>query len=42
MGIYITVEEAEDIIAFVKSHERDEIPDDIWDLTMKLWEAVYE
>ena len=40
--IMITEEEAETIIAFVKSHEREEIPDDMWDLHLKLWEALYE
>lgn len=42
VGIIITVEEAETIIAFVKSHEREDIPDDMWDLHLKLWEALYE
>ena len=41
-GIIITSEEAETIIAFVKSHEREDIPDDMWDLHLKLWEALYE
>ena len=41
-NIMITEEEAETIIAFVKSHEREEIPDDMWDLHLKLWEALYE
>lgn len=40
--IIITGEEAETIIAFVKSHEREDIPDDMWDLHLKLWEALYE
>ena len=40
--ILIMEEEAETIIAFVKSHEREEIPDDMWDLHLKLWEALYE
>ena len=41
-GIIITGKEAETIIAFVKSHEREDIPDDMWDLHLKLWEALYE
>lgn len=40
-GIVITVDDAETIIAFVKNHERGDIPDDMWDLHIKLWEAVY-
>ena len=34
--ITITEDEAETIIAFIKSHERDEIPESVWDLCMKL------
>lgn len=32
----LTIEEAESIVAFIKNHERDEIPDDVWDLCMRL------
>ena len=42
VGIIITGDEAETIIAFVKSHERDEVPEGMWDLHIKLWEALYE
>lgn len=41
-SVSITVEEAETIIAFVKSHEREDIPDGMWELHIKLWEALYE
>lgn len=39
--IEITKEEAEAIIAFVKNHERKEIPDDVWELCMRLYDEVY-
>ena len=28
------------IIAFIKNHEREEIPDDVWDLCMRLYDAM--
>lgn len=40
MGIYISVEEAEEIIAFIKMHEREEIPEDLWDIIMRLQEEL--
>lgn len=36
----LSIEEIETIIAFVKSFERDEIPDALWDLCMKMCDAV--
>lgn len=30
--------EASDLVAFIKSHEREDIPDDVWDLCMNLME----
>lgn len=39
--ISISYEEAYTIIAFVKNHERDDIPDDLWDLVMRLQEEVW-
>ena len=38
--ITITNEEAETIIAFIKNHERDEIPEDVWDVCMKLMDLT--
>ena len=38
--IEISEEEAYTIIAFIKNHERDEIPDDVWDLCMRLIDEV--
>lgn len=38
--IRLSIEEAETLIAFIKMHERDEIPDDVWDVCMKLYDSV--
>lgn len=38
--IRLSADDAESIIAFIKMHEREEIPDDVWDVCMKLWDAV--
>lgn len=38
--ICISTEEAEEIIAFVKMFERDEIPEDMWDIIMRLQEEL--
>ena len=38
--ITITDEEAETIIAFIKNHEREDIPDDVWDVCMKLMDLT--
>lgn len=32
----ISTDEAECIVAFIKSHEREDIPEDVWDLCMKM------
>lgn len=39
--INITVDQAETIIAFIKMHEREDIPEDVWDLCMELQEEVW-
>ena len=39
--IELSEEEAEAIIAFVKNHEREEIPNDVWELCMRLYDEVY-
>lgn len=33
-------DEAYAIIAFIKNHEREDIPDDVWDLCMRLYDAL--
>lgn len=35
-NIVITEETASEIIAFIKMHERDDVPDEVWDFCMKL------
>ena len=40
--VKISIEDAETIISFIKTHEREDIPDDVWAVCMKLWEEVYE
>lgn len=39
--IDISVEEAETIIAFIKNHEREDIPDEVWQICMELQEEVW-
>lgn len=36
----LTIEEIETLIAFIKMHEREEIPDDVWDLCMRMYDAI--
>ena len=40
--IVLTEEEADDLICFIKNHERDDIPDNVWDVCMRMWEELYE
>ena len=40
--IKIKVEEAYEIIAFTKMHERYEIPDEMWDIVIRLHDEVEE
>jgi len=36
-GTYpLNVEEAEALISFIKMHEREEIPEDVWEICMSL------
>ena len=39
--IRLREDEAESIVAFVKMHERDEIPDDVWDACMRIFDQLY-
>ena len=39
--IFFSVEEAESLMAFIKNHEREDIPDDVWDLCIRLQEEVW-
>ena len=38
----LSVEEAETLIAFIKMHEREEIPEDVWDLCMAMQNYLEE
>ena len=38
--ITISNEEAETIISFIKNHEREDIPDEVWDICMKLMDLT--
>ena len=40
--IEITVEDAEEIVAFTKMHEREEIPDEMWEIVMALQDKLEE
>lgn len=40
--IRLTYEEISALIAFIKMHEREEIPDDVWDLCMRLYDELEE
>jgi hypothetical protein len=33
---HLNVEEAETLVAFIKMHEREEIPEDVWEVCMNL------
>lgn len=39
-AITLTEEEAETIISFIKNHEREDIPDEVWDICMKLMDLT--
>ena len=38
----LTTEEIESLVAFIKRHEREDIPDDVWDACMKLMDFLDE
>ena len=38
--MWLTEDEVYSLIAFIKMHEREEIPDDVWDLCMRMYDAV--
>ena len=42
-GTYdLNVEEAEALVAFIKMHEREEIPEDVWEVCMNLQNFIEE
>lgn len=36
----MNLDEIESIVAFIKMHEREEIPDDVWDCCMRLYDVL--
>jgi len=34
----LTLDELENLVAFIKSHEREDIPDSVWNLCMRIQE----
>ena len=38
--VVLTPDEAESIIAFIKSHEREDIPESVWDICMDLYKQL--
>ncbi len=38
----LNIEDIEALIAFIKGHEREEIPDDVWDVCMRMYEYLDE
>ncbi len=38
--MYFNDDELEALIAFIKMHERNEIPDDVWGLCMRMYDAI--
>lgn len=38
----LQVDDIEALIAFIKSHEREDIPDDVWDLCVKMCDVEEE
>ena len=40
--VELSVSEIEALIAFIKMHEREEIPDEVWDICMNLYDVLEE
>lgn len=38
----LTDEELYAVFAFIRNHEREEIPDDIWEISAKIYEWMVE
>lgn len=34
-------EDCEKLIAFIKTHEREFIPEDVWNICMRLYDAIH-
>lgn len=35
-------EELSTIFAFIRNHEREDIPDDVWEISNRIYEWMYE
>lgn len=40
ISLGMTVDEAESLEAFIRSHERDEVPDDVWEVCGRLMDEL--
>ena len=38
--MYLSIEDIETLIAFIKMHEREEIPEDVWSLCMRMYDEL--
>ena len=38
--IPLSEDEADALVAFIKNHEREDIPDEVWDICMKLCDQL--
>lgn len=36
----LTIDELESLVAFIKTHERSDIPDSVWDLCIKIQQEM--
>lgn len=41
-NMYFSEDEVYAIFAFIRNHERDEIPDDVWELSNRIYNWMYE
>ena len=39
--IRLTMDEAESIVIFIKMHDREVIPDDVWKACMRIFDQLY-
>lgn len=42
VGMRLTEEEVYAIFAFIRNHEKEDIPEDIWDISERIYEWMYE
>lgn len=39
--ILLTDDEADELIGFIMNHKREDIPDEVWDICMRLYDELY-